>query len=106
MTRCRATLQEYVAKVVTPVLEMQKQNGAVAIKFEAAYLRSLDFGPAEPIAGWSSRFMRTSLKAMFRSHTITPGCRTSFFAISPAKPDAWDCRYTSIPAAAAGPISC
>jgi hypothetical protein len=43
------TLQEYVAKIVTPVLEMQKQNGAVAIKFEAAYLRSLDFGPAEPI---------------------------------------------------------
>ena len=44
-----ATLQEYTAKVVTPVLEMQKQNGAVAIKFEAAYLRSLDFGPDEPI---------------------------------------------------------
>jgi hypothetical protein len=43
------TLEEYVAKVVTPVLEMQKQNGAVAIKFEAAYLRSLDFGPAEPL---------------------------------------------------------
>src|SRR5579859_3970274 len=35
-----ATLQEYVAKIVTPVLELQKQNGAVAIKFEAAYLRS------------------------------------------------------------------
>src|SRR6476469_9200449 len=44
-----ATLQDYTAKVVTPVLEMQKKNGAVAIKFEAAYLRSLDFGPPEPI---------------------------------------------------------
>jgi len=44
-----ATLQNYTAKVVTPVLEMQKKNGAVAIKFEAAYLRSLDFGPSEPI---------------------------------------------------------
>lgn len=44
-----ATLQEYVAKVITPVLEQQKKNGAVAIKFEAAYLRSLDFGPAEPM---------------------------------------------------------
>ncbi|HXO39588.1 MAG TPA: hypothetical protein VN872_13180, partial [Candidatus Acidoferrum sp.] len=43
------TLQEYTTKVVTPVLEMQKQNGAVAIKFEAAYLRSLDFGPDEPM---------------------------------------------------------
>jgi uncharacterized protein len=44
-----ATLREYVTKIVTPVLELQKKNGAVAIKFEAAYLRSLDFGPAEPL---------------------------------------------------------
>jgi hypothetical protein len=43
------TLAEYDSKVVTPVLEQQKQNGAVAIKFEAAYLRSLDFGPTEPM---------------------------------------------------------
>ncbi|HLJ90407.1 MAG TPA: amidohydrolase family protein [Candidatus Angelobacter sp.] len=40
-----ATLQEYVSKVITPTLESQKRQGAVAIKFEAAYLRSLDFGP-------------------------------------------------------------
>ena len=43
------TLQEYATTVVTPVLEQQKKNGAVAIKFEAAYLRSLDFGPSEPL---------------------------------------------------------
>ena len=41
-----ATLAEYESRVVTPELERQKQNGAVAIKFEAAYLRSLDFEPA------------------------------------------------------------
>jgi 2-hydroxychromene-2-carboxylate isomerase len=40
------TLEEYSAKVITPTLEAQKRGGAVAIKFEAAYLRSLDFGPA------------------------------------------------------------
>jgi predicted TIM-barrel fold metal-dependent hydrolase len=39
-----ATLSEYMKQVVTPELERQKQGGAVAIKFEAAYLRSLDFG--------------------------------------------------------------
>ncbi len=39
------TLQEYTSKVVTPTLEAQKGQGAVAFKFEAAYLRSLDFGP-------------------------------------------------------------
>jgi len=43
------TLQDYASKIVTPVLELQKKNGAVAIKFEAAYLRSLDFGPSEPL---------------------------------------------------------
>ena len=37
------TLAGYTARVVTPELERQKQLTAVAIKFEAAYLRSLDF---------------------------------------------------------------
>jgi hypothetical protein len=41
-----ATLSEYLSRVVTPTLESQKRAGAVAIKFEVAYLRSLDFGPA------------------------------------------------------------
>jgi hypothetical protein len=44
-----ATLHDYATKIVTPVLELQKRNGAVAVKFEAAYLRPLDFGPAEPL---------------------------------------------------------
>src|SRR5438132_4061898 len=38
-----SSLDEYVKKVITPTLERQKQNGAVAVKFEAAYLRKLDF---------------------------------------------------------------
>jgi uncharacterized protein len=37
------TLSEYTSKVVTPLLEWEKKSGAVAIKYEAAYLRSLDF---------------------------------------------------------------
>jgi len=40
------TLAEFTARIVSPMLELQKTNGAVAIKFEAAYLRSLDFSPA------------------------------------------------------------
>jgi uncharacterized protein len=40
------TLDEYVAKVVVPTLQYQRKNGAVAIKYEVAYLRSLDFEPA------------------------------------------------------------
>jgi predicted TIM-barrel fold metal-dependent hydrolase len=40
-----STLPEYTSKIITPTLESQKRAGAVAIKFEAAYLRSLNFGP-------------------------------------------------------------
>ena len=43
-----ATLDAYVSQVIVPTLERQKRSGAVAIKFEAAYLRSLNF--AEPRA--------------------------------------------------------
>ena len=39
------TLEQYVKLVVTPTLERQKQQGAVGVKFEAAYLRKLDFLP-------------------------------------------------------------
>ena len=42
-----ASLPDYLARVVTPTLERQKQGGAVAEKFEAAYLRSLAFDPVE-----------------------------------------------------------
>ena len=41
-----ATLDQYVDKVVLPTLQRLKDDDAVAIKFEAAYLRSLDFAPA------------------------------------------------------------
>ncbi|HET9177067.1 MAG TPA: amidohydrolase family protein [Terriglobia bacterium] len=40
------TLDEYLSEVVTPTLEGQRKAGAVAVKFEAAYLRPLDFEPA------------------------------------------------------------
>src|ERR1035438_53847 len=43
-----ATLAEYLARVVTPTLARHKQGGAVAEKFEAAYLRSLAFDAADP----------------------------------------------------------
>jgi predicted TIM-barrel fold metal-dependent hydrolase len=41
------TLGEYLARVVTPTLERQRAGGAVAEKFEAAYLRSLAFDKVE-----------------------------------------------------------
>ncbi|MDT8066941.1 MAG: amidohydrolase family protein [Terriglobia bacterium] len=40
------TLDAYLDKVVLPILQSQKKAGAVAIKFEVAYLRPLDFAPA------------------------------------------------------------
>jgi uncharacterized protein len=38
---------DYLARVVTPTLERHKSAGALAEKFEAAYLRSLDFEPVD-----------------------------------------------------------
>ncbi|MBK5290082.1 MAG: amidohydrolase family protein, partial [Acidobacteriia bacterium] len=42
-----ATLEEYEKQMVTPTLERQKKQGVVAVKFEAAYLRALDFARVE-----------------------------------------------------------
>ncbi len=41
-----ATLDEYLQQVVRPTLQRQKAGGAMAVKFETAYLRTLDFAPA------------------------------------------------------------
>ena len=41
-----STLDEYLKTVVSATLEKQKREGAVAVKFEAAYLRKLDFDDA------------------------------------------------------------
>jgi len=47
-----ATLDQYLKRVVTPTLERQKRNGAIAIKFEAAYLRKLDFDDPDEAKSW------------------------------------------------------
>lgn len=44
------SLDEFIVRVIVPTLERQKKAGAVAIKFEAAYLRSLDFAEPQPAA--------------------------------------------------------
>lgn len=43
VSRRPATLDAYLTQVVTPTLERLERDGAVAIKYEAAYLRPLDF---------------------------------------------------------------
>jgi predicted TIM-barrel fold metal-dependent hydrolase len=54
------SLDAYLKNVVTPTLERQKKNGAVAIKFEAAYLRKLDFDDPDPTRAHATyaRFVR------------------------------------------------
>jgi uncharacterized protein len=44
------TLSDYLSKVVTPTLERHRQGGALAEKFEAAYLRSLQFDRVDQAA--------------------------------------------------------
>ncbi|MGH7618828.1 MAG: amidohydrolase family protein, partial [Gemmatimonadaceae bacterium] len=43
VSRRPSSLDAYLSQVVTPTLERLKRDGAVAIKYEAAYLRSLNF---------------------------------------------------------------
>ncbi|HXD33511.1 MAG TPA: amidohydrolase family protein [Pyrinomonadaceae bacterium] len=45
-----AKLDDYLKQVITATLEKQKRDGAVAVKFEAAYLRKLDFEEADEAA--------------------------------------------------------
>ncbi len=42
-----STLDGYLQQIVTATLEAQKKGGCMAVKFEAAYLRSLDFEKAD-----------------------------------------------------------
>ncbi len=46
LTALPATLKDYLSRVVTATLERQKRDGAVAVKFEIAYLRKLDLDDA------------------------------------------------------------
>jgi predicted TIM-barrel fold metal-dependent hydrolase len=47
LTAVPASLSDYLTRVVTPTLERQRAGGAIAEKFEAAYLRSLAFDPVD-----------------------------------------------------------
>jgi len=58
-----STLEQYKERVITPVLERQKQAGAVAIKFEAAYLRALDFVPPASQLADADPIYRAALSA-------------------------------------------
>ena len=50
MTALPPTLDGYVQAVIAPTLQHQRDSGAVAVKFEAAYLRPLDFDTPDPAA--------------------------------------------------------
>src|SRR5262249_9644168 len=59
-----ATLAEYTARIVTPTLEAHRQGGALAEKFEAAYLRTPAFDRVD--AAQADRVYRQYL------HTTAP----------------------------------
>ncbi|HEY6243579.1 MAG TPA: amidohydrolase family protein [Pyrinomonadaceae bacterium] len=54
------TLDEYLKTIVTATIERQKQQGVIALKYEAAYLRLLDFDRPDPQRASSTyaRFVR------------------------------------------------
>ncbi|MEP6621285.1 MAG: amidohydrolase [bacterium] len=60
-----STLDGYLRQVVTPTLERQKREGAIAVKFEAAYLRALDFDDA-------SEADARAIYARYAGHGVPP----------------------------------
>jgi predicted TIM-barrel fold metal-dependent hydrolase len=62
-----ATLDEYVRTVVNATLARQKANGAAGIKFEAAYLRPLDFD--DPDVGAAQRTYAKYVRGGVPSHS-------------------------------------
>ena len=60
LARLPATLELYLTKVVTPALERRKREGALAVKFVAAYMRPLDFAdvPLREAAAVYARWAR------------------------------------------------
>ncbi|HZB88310.1 MAG TPA: amidohydrolase family protein [Terracidiphilus sp.] len=56
-----ATLDAYLQRVITPTLERQKAGGAIAEKFEVAYLRGFDFSdpPRAQAAAIYARWARS-----------------------------------------------
>ena len=59
VARLPLTLDKYLTKVVTPVLEKHKCDGAIAVKFLTAYLRPLDFTnpPVEKVRKVYARYV-------------------------------------------------
>lgn len=51
-----ATLDDYLKSVITATLEKQMRAGAIAVKFEAAYLRKLDFDNADEVRARATYF--------------------------------------------------
>jgi uncharacterized protein len=66
------TLAGYVSRVLTPTLERMKREGAVAVKFEAAYLRPLDFGnpPEAAAAAVYARYVHGGLPTHAEYRTL------------------------------------
>ncbi len=99
LTAPPATLAEYLSRVVTPTLEKQRQGGAVAEKFEAAYLRSLAFDKVD----------RATRRAyLCQCQRLTPTisrCRIFYSAISPPNAGAWEWPCISTPRPARGVTS-
>ena len=59
-TRLPLTLDAYVTQIVTPTMEKMKREGAVGVKFEMAYLRTLEVEdvPRDAAAAVYARFVK------------------------------------------------
>ena len=79
-----ASLDDYLSQVVTPTLERLKREGAVAVKYEAAYLRPLNFTRGDRAAADRAYAQVRSVRRR-RPTPSTPRSRMSSFTTSPSR---------------------
>ncbi len=89
------TLDEYLKRVVTPTLERQRAGGAVAEKFELAYLRSFDI--SAPTHAQADSLTDEISPAATHPQPTTNSSRTSSSATSLGSAAAWVWPSTSTP---------
>ncbi|MGA8937968.1 MAG: amidohydrolase [Acidobacteriaceae bacterium] len=71
LTALPPTLDDYINKLILPTLRSQYAGGAIAVKFELAYLRPLNISDPSPADTAADRTQATAIYARY-VHTGTP----------------------------------
>ena len=95
-TKLPATLDSYLKQVVTATLESQQKAGCLAVKFEAAYLRSLECRRSDPAASAKDLWpIHKRRRAFTQRRQMSGGLYLPVYRS--ARPAGWAWLFISIP---------